>query len=46
MLSTYDPLTDSEALKSEPARFEYLRGHYPLRREEQGYDFRVSIPDV
>ena len=29
----YSPLADSMALKSAPEKFEYLRGHYPLRRE-------------
>lgn len=32
-LCFYNPLTDSEALKCSPTDFEYLRGHYPLRRE-------------
>ncbi len=30
----YDPMKDSERLKSAPGRFEYLRGNYPLRREK------------
>lgn len=29
----YTPLADSEALKADPTRFEYLRGNYPLRLE-------------
>lgn len=29
----YDPQRDSQALKSAPSRFEWLRGHYPLRLE-------------
>ncbi len=29
----YDPRTDSERLKADPSGFEWLRGHYPLRRE-------------
>ena len=33
-LQLYDPLTDSERLKSSPEQFEWLRGHYPLRREQ------------
>ena len=33
MLQLYDPLADTARLKAEPGRFEYLRGHYPLRRE-------------
>jgi erythronate-4-phosphate dehydrogenase len=32
-LALYDPRRDSEALRSDPSRFEQLRGDYPLRRE-------------
>ena len=32
-LELYNPLTDSEALKTNPSKFEYLRNYYPLRRE-------------
>jgi len=32
-LQLYNPLNDSEALKKCPEKFEYLREHYPLRRE-------------
>ncbi len=32
-LDYYNPYTDSRQLKAEPAKFEYLRNHYPLRRE-------------
>lgn len=32
-LALYNPLNDSEKLKSHPERFEWLRGNYPLRRE-------------
>ena len=32
-LAFYDPRTDSSRLKSDPAQFEHLRNHYPLRRE-------------
>ena len=32
-LQLYDPRTDSENLKKEPEKFEWWRGHYPLRRE-------------
>ena len=32
-LQLYDPRTDSKQLKANPDRFEWLRGHYPLRRE-------------
>lgn len=37
LLEIYNPMIDDEALKSDPSRFEYLRGHYPLRREKQAY---------
>lgn len=37
LLSIYNPHIDSQALKASPIHFEYLRGHYPLRREEQAY---------
>ena len=40
LLSIYNPHADSCALKSSPALFEHLRGHYPLRREEQAYKLR------
>lgn len=33
-LQLYDPRRDSEALKAHPEQFEWLRGHYPLRREQ------------
>ncbi len=32
-LQLYDPTVDSRRLKTNPEKFEYLRGHYPLRRE-------------
>ena len=32
-MQLYDPRRDSEALKNNPTSFEWLRGHYPLRRE-------------
>ncbi len=34
ILQLYNPLEDSGRLKSAPARFEELRGNYPLRREK------------
>ena len=37
LLSIYNPHTDSQALKASPELFEHLRGHYPLRRDEQAY---------
>ena len=33
-LRLYNPRRDSDALKAHPDQFEYLRGHYPLRREQ------------
>lgn len=33
-LQLYDPRRDSDALKSNPDMFEWLRGNYPLRREK------------
>ena len=33
-LRLYNPRRDSDALKAHPEQFEYLRGHYPLRREQ------------
>lgn len=33
-LELYNPLEDSIALKAAPTRFEFLRNHYPLRREQ------------
>jgi len=32
-LELYNPMRDSDALKTNPKRFEDLRNHYPLRRE-------------
>jgi len=32
-LDLYNPQNDSEKLKTDPAKFEFLRNHYPLRRE-------------
>ena len=32
-LQLYNPLHDSGRLKNDPQKFEWLRGHYPLRRE-------------
>ena len=36
-LDYYNPLADSVALKARPDHFEYLRNHYPLRREGCSY---------
>ena len=38
-LLSYNPYEDSNALKAHPEQFEYLRGHYPLRREWPAYTF-------
>ena len=32
-LNLYNPLIDSEMLKNNPSKFEYLRNNYPIRRE-------------
>ena len=32
-LDLYNPLNDSEKLKSDPSKFEFLRNNYPIRRE-------------
>ena len=32
-LELYNPLDDSEKLKNDPTKFEFLRNNYPLRRE-------------
>lgn len=32
-LDLYNPLVDSEKLKNDPSKFEFLRNNYPLRRE-------------
>lgn len=32
-LDYYNPQTDSLQLKADPSKFEYLRNHYPLRRD-------------
>ena len=33
-LAFYNPLSDSEKLKADPLKFEFLRNNYPLRREQ------------
>ena len=33
-LDLYNPIADSEKLKADPSKFEFLRNHYPLRREQ------------
>ena len=37
LLKMYNPVEDSNRLKSQPELFETLRGDYPLRREEKAY---------
>ena len=37
-LDFYNPLVDSEKLKTDPSKFETLRNNYPLRREEFSED--------
>ena len=37
LLQIYNPHNDSDKLKAEPEKFEWFRGHYPLRRERQAY---------
>ena len=37
LLHNYNILTDSDALKSEPHKFEYFRSNYPVRRELKIY---------
>lgn len=33
-LDLYNPLIDSEKLKNDPSKFEFLRNNYPIRREK------------
>ncbi|MCD8032408.1 MAG: 4-phosphoerythronate dehydrogenase PdxB [Bacteroides sp.] len=42
LLHIYNPQTDSQRLKQHPEDFEYLRGHYPLRREPKAYTIRIE----
>lgn len=37
ILATYNPIIETDQLKSHPDHFEAIRNHYPLRREAQGY---------
>lgn len=41
LLEIYNPHNDSRALKTSPSLFEYFRGCYPLRREEQAYGLNL-----
>ncbi len=40
-LSTYDVRSDDEVLREDPGKFEYLRGHYPVRREPAAFSVRL-----
>lgn len=42
LLKIYNPETDTRRLKEQPGQFEYLRGHYPFRREAEAYSIRLS----
>lgn len=43
LLQMYNPIDDSDRLKSQPERFEDFRGNYPLRREEKAYAVKYQI---
>ncbi len=40
-LSTYDVRSDDERLRKDRGSFEYLRGHYPVRREPAAYTVKL-----
>ena len=42
VLYTYDLLADDAALRADPARFEALRGDYPVRREPGAFRVRLQ----
>lgn len=42
LLRIYNPVEDSNRLKSRPELFETLRGDYPLRREEKAYTIKYE----
>ena len=44
-LNTYDIKEDDKKLRSNPEKFEALRGDYPLRREAEAYSVRVFNGD-
>ena len=46
LLKMYNPIEDSNRLKSHPELFETLRGDYPLRREEKAYMQVISNRSV
>lgn len=41
VLHTYDIQADTDALRSDPALFEKLRGDYPVRREAPAFSVRI-----
>lgn len=43
LLQMYNPVDDSNRLKSQPELFETLRGDYPLRREENAYNVTLEL---
>lgn len=45
ILSTYDIETDDDALRSDPSKFEQLRGDYPVRREFHVYTIKHKNVD-
>ena len=42
VLYTYDILADDAALRADPARFEALRGDYPVRREPVAFRLQLQ----
>ena len=42
LLQIYNPVEDSDRLKTQPELFEELRGNYPLRREEKAYIIKIE----
>lgn len=42
LLKIYNPLNDARKLKTDPTKFESIRGNYPLRREEKAYNIRIA----
>lgn len=42
LLTIYDPRRDSDALRQDPTRFEWLRGNYPMRREAGAYNIILT----
>lgn len=45
LLASYDILADDAALRAHPEDFEYLRGHYPVRREAPAWTIRLHGAD-